>query len=164
MAYATLEQMIERFGLEEMSQLLVDEQDLLTGELLQAALNDSVSSYSDQEQSAATYAINRADTIVDQQSDVMNTKLGTRYLLPLNRPDNGSIIECCLALSRAALSDDSSNISKLIMAERDNARKWLRDISESKAHLPDERSHKSGGAEKKYHTRQPRSSVNWEFY
>ena len=164
MSYATLEQLIERFGLEEMTQLLADEHDLLTEELLQAALNDSASSYSSQEQEAATQAIDRADAIISQQSDVMDTKLGARYLLPLMNPDNGSIVECCLALSRAALSDDSTNISKLILSERADAKKWLKDIAENKAHLPDERSRKSGGAEKKCHTRRPKSSVNWRAY
>jgi len=164
MSYITLEQLIERFGLTEISQLLQDEQDIVTDELLSNILNGEASSYSEQEVKATESAIARAETIIQRISDFMDSKFRARYTLPLQNPEQGNVVECCLALSRAALADDQTQVSKKVIAERDHWREWLKDVSNGKALLHEDRVGKIKGEEKTYPTRRPKSRVNWANY
>ena len=164
MAYATLEQLIERFGLEEMTQLLADEHDLLTEELLLAVLNDSTSRYSTEEVQAAQAAVNRADVVIERLSDFMDSKFSARHTLPLDNPQQGNVVECCLALSRAALADDGTNTAKKMLDERDHWRQWLKDVSTGKALLLEDRTPKTQGAIQRFHTRRPTSLLDGSHY
>ncbi len=164
MSYATLEQLIEHFGLEEITQLLADEHDLLTEELLLAMLNDSTSSYSSQEVQAAQGAVDRADVVIERISDFMDSNFSARHILPLDNPEQGNVVECCLALSRAALADDGTNTAKKVTEERDHWRQWLKDVSTGKAFLLEDRNHKTQGAAQRFHTRRPKSLLDGSGY
>jgi len=165
MAYATLEQLIEAYGIAEVSQLLCDEESLVTESLLNDIIaSGNLSAYSQQEQDAIAKAVARAETILERQTVFIDSKISGRYRLPLKDADGSPVIECCLALTRAALADDGANISKRVIEERDHWRKWLNDVQKGHAHLLNEDARKASGSESRRLTARPKSAIEWGTY
>lgn len=138
MAYATPARFIESFGLDETVQYLLDEQHLLTGQLLQDALAGSwTGSPSDEEKAAALAAVARFNRKLVTQSNFMDGYLRPAVVLPLSPEDAnaGTLEECCLALTRCALADDTDNATERMDECCKGWRTWLRDISVGKAKL-----------------------------
>lgn len=164
MAYATLQQLVDKFGLRELAQLLCDEERLVTDDLLRDKLAGDVSAWSQEEQDAITTAELRAAAALDRVSDLIDSAIGSRYNLPLTNPAYGPIVDCCLALSRAELSEDGDNISTTVKEERTYWRKWLERIENGKKILPGETQQGVSGHEQGRHCGTMPSSVDWEAY
>ncbi len=165
--YATVQALALAFGTRELSQLLCDEQGLVSEPLLSDALNEiPLDGYTTEEQAAIQRALLRANTVLDRQSVFINGHLTGRYPLPLPLSASTStpLQECCLALTRAALSDDGDNLSELVAEERKFWRKWLKDIETGKALLQGVNPTSLGGAEQQRLTGQASSAINWNNY
>ncbi len=162
--YATVAQLVERFGLNELAELLCDEEQLVTDALLQAHLDGDVSGYSAEEQSAIAAAIQRAENALSKQSVYIDSKIASRYSLPLNDPAALPVGECCLALTRAALTDDGTNISTKIKEERKHWRDWLDQLAKCDAVLPGENAVGTGGAVNGRHVGCMQSGIDWGTY
>lgn len=138
MPYATPEQFIQSYGLEETVQLLADEEKLLTVQLLKDALAGSwTGSPTQDEQDAALAAVARFNRKLETQSNMMDGYLRPAVMLPLSPQDAnaGTLEECCLALVRCALSDDSDNMTEQMAGCCKDWRAWLRDIANGKVKL-----------------------------
>lgn len=167
MPYATLEQLCKQYGYREISQLLCDEGDLLTQDmLLEAVAGDDLSQYTAEEQEAIASAINRANDAITRQSILMDSKIGVRYQLPLlpSAIAAAPLEECCLALSRAYLSDDSDNQAEVIEVGRTRWTKWLNDLSKDLSVIPNAIKITVGGSENRALSAKPTSGLNLENY
>lgn len=145
MPYATPAQYFQSFGLSEAVQLLADEERLLTATLLQDALavldgGAWTGTPSAEEQAAGTAAATR---LVDQltiSANFMDGYLRSAVTLPLpeGNANAGSLRECCLALTRCALADDSDNATERMDKCCDTWRKWLVDVAARRVTLVDD--------------------------
>ena len=138
MPYTTPAAYIQRFGLTEAVQLLADEQQLLTASLLQDAMAGTWSgSPSQAEQAAATDALARMQRQIDVASAFIDGYLRAVATLPLpeGSAQAGTLAECCLALTRFDLADDTDNATDRIDAAAQTWRAWLRDVSMGKVLL-----------------------------
>ncbi|KLN54725.1 phage protein Gp36 family protein [Variovorax paradoxus] len=138
MPYATPARFIESYGLEETVQLLADEEKLLTAQLLKDALAGSwTGDPTQEERDAATAAVERFMRKLETQSNVMDGYLRPAVVLPLSAEDAnaGTLEECCLALTRCALSDDADNSTEQMAGCCKDWRSWLRDIANGKVKL-----------------------------
>lgn len=141
MPYATPERFIESYGLDETVQLLADEEGLLTAQLLKDALAGSwTGTPSQDERDAATAALSRFTRKLETQSNFMDGYLRPAVVLPLSPGDAnaGTLEECCLALTRCALTDDSDNSTEQSDSCCKRWNSWLRDVSQGKAKLAGE--------------------------
>jgi phage gp36-like protein len=140
--YSTPQQYIAKFGLVEAAQLLADEERLLTPELLGQAVQRfdgglwTLDSTAD-EQRAATRALDRLTRQLATCSNYIDGYLRPVVSLPLAVGDaNASTLEdCCLALTRAELADDSDNATERMDEAAKKWRGWLRDVSARKVSL-----------------------------
>lgn len=158
MPYATLQNLCSQFGYREISQLLCDESDLLTEEMLfEAVAGDDLSSYTVDEQAAIAAALNRANDGLTRQSLFMDSKIGARYQLPLSASAIAAapLEECCLALTRAYLADDSDNSAEIIEAGRKRWITWLSDLAKDMSFIPNAAKVTTGGAQSKHLTATP---------
>lgn len=138
MAYATPERFIESYGFDETLQHLTDEQGLLTAQLLKDALAGAwTGAPSQDEKDAATAALARLVRKLATQSNFMDGYLRSAVTLPLPAQDAnaGTLEECCLALTRCALADDTDNATERMDACCKDWRAWLRDVAAGKAKL-----------------------------
>jgi len=138
MAYATPQRFIQEYGLDETTQLLADEQQLLTSQLLSDALAGSwTGTPSVAEQAAANAAVARITRKLATISNFMDGYLRVAVTLPLSANDAnaGTLEECCVALAREGLSDDSDNITERMEKVADRWRTWLRDVQAGRATL-----------------------------
>ena len=139
MSYATPTQYLQRYGQAEAVQLLADEQQLLTAELLLAAIADAgwpVGSTAE-EQAAATDALQRLERQLQATSNYMDGYLRAAVTLPLASDDAnaGTLGDCCLALSRAGLADDSDNATDRMDKVAEQWRAWLKDVAARRVQL-----------------------------
>lgn len=137
-AYATAELFIAKFGLAETTQLLEDEERLLTTQLLQDALAGTwTGSPSTADKAAATRALGRLRRGLATASSFMDGYLRAVVLLPLPPGDaNASTLEdCCLALTRCGLAEDADNWTERMQAAFDHWHKWLKDIAARRVQL-----------------------------
>ena len=158
MPYATLQKLCSHYGYRELSQLLCDENDLLTQDmLLEAVAGDDLTQYNADEQVAIANALNRANDALPRQSIFMDSKIGVRYQLPLSASaiTSGPLEECCLALTRAYLADDSDNSAEIIENARKRWIKWLEDLAKDMSFIPNALKVSVGGTENKYLTAKP---------
>lgn len=166
MPYATPARFIESFGLEETARFLADEQGLLTAQLLTEAMSGVwLSDPSTIEKDAAIAALARLQRKLDTQSNLMDGYLRSAIVLPLAPADAnaGTLEECCLALTRCVLADDSDNATDRMDDCCKTWRAWLRDVSTGKAKLVGADSQAlapSGGAR----TGQAASRFNWDAF
>lgn len=138
MAYATPAQFIAKFGLEETTQLLQDEERLLTAQLLKDALAGSwTGSPSADEQAAATDALTRLTDQLATSSNTMDGYLRAVVALPLAGDDgnSGTLRDCCLALARCGLADDCDNSTERMEAACATWRAWLKDVAARRVQL-----------------------------
>lgn len=136
MPYATPTQVIAEYGLKEVTQLLTDEQQLLTEQLLLDAIAMATGGQwsellSPAEINAATAALARLNRKLDTQSSFMDGFLRSAVTLPLALSDanTGTLNECCMALTRCGLSDDPDNATERMDECCATWRKWLRDVA-----------------------------------
>ncbi|QDL55930.1 phage protein Gp36 family protein [Rhodoferax aquaticus] len=138
MAYATPQRFIQEYGLDETTQLLADEQQLLTSQLLSDALAGSwTGTPSVAEQAAANAAKDRITRKLVTVSNFMDGYLRGAVTLPLsvNDANAGTLEECCIALVREGVADDSDNVTERIVDIADRWRTWLKDIQSGKVTL-----------------------------
>lgn len=142
MPYATPAQVIAEYGLKEVTQLLTDEQQLLTEQLLLDAIAVAAGGAwtgnpSQAEKDAANAALARLNRKLETQSNFMDGFLRTAVTLPLavNDANTGTLNECCMALTRCGLSDDPDNATERMDECCNTWRKWLRDVANGVASL-----------------------------
>lgn len=166
MAYATPQRFIQEYGLDETTQLLADEQQLLTSQLLSDALAGSwTGTPSAAEQAAANAAKDRLSRKLVTMSNFMDGYLRSAVTLPLSVNDTnaGTLEECCVALVREGVADDSDNVTERIVDIADRWRAWLKDVQSGKVTLIT-----STGEEVpsrgRVRTGQAASSYNWDAF
>lgn len=138
MPYATPAQFIAKFGLEETTQLLQDEERLLTTQLLKDAIAVTwTGSPSAEDQAAATEALARLTDQLATSSTFMDGYLRAVVTLPLAVGDsnNATLKDCCLALARCGLADDCDNSTERMEAACSTWRAWLKDIAARRVQL-----------------------------
>lgn len=142
-SYATPHQYIARYGKAEAVQLLSDEDRLLTDALLEQALQRydggvwTDTTVSTDQQQAATRALDRLTRQLGTASRFMDGYLRSAVTLPIAAGDaNASTLEdCCLALTRCGLADDSDNATDRIDKCCETWRQWLRDVAAGRIKL-----------------------------
>ncbi len=167
MPYALFEQLTEAYGWTEVSQLLEDEEGLVSEALLKDVfLEADLSAYAAENIAAANTALLRANNALLKQSHYIDSKVAAKYSLPLPAAaeDTTPLKECCLALTRAALADDGDNLSTTMKEERKHWREWLNDIAIGKAFLPGVAYTSEGGSINRRITSKPCSSVDLNRY
>ena len=163
MPYATPTQYLAKFGLDEAAQLLADEQRLLTAALLQDAISGTwTGTPSQAEQDAATAALARLTRQLTVSSSFMDGYLRSAVDLPLAAGDAnaGTLEDCCMALARCGLADDSDNATTRVDECCKTWRAWLKDIGAGRVQLVGTSGNapaKSGGVR----AGQAKSSFNW---
>lgn len=138
MPYATPQQVIQNYGLKEITQLLTDEQGLLTEQLLTDAIAGVwTGAPSAEEQAAAQEALARFMRKIETVSNFMDSYLQRAVTLPLAADDAniGVLNECCMALVRCGLSDDPDNATDRMDECCDQKRAWLKDVAKGTAQL-----------------------------
>lgn len=142
MAYATPAQFHAKFGLDEATQLLADEQNLLTGLLLTDAIGVAAGCLwtgepTEAEQVAALASLARLSEQLETSSNYMDGYLRGAVTLPLALEDAsaGVLRDCCLALARCGLADDADNATDRIKEAANGWRTWLKDIQAGRAQL-----------------------------
>lgn len=166
MPYATPQQVIQDFGLKEITQLLTDEQDLLTEQLLTDVIAGVwTGSPSQAEMDAATAALARFIRKIDTTSNFMDGYLRNAVTLPLSADDAnaGTLNECCMALVRCGLSDDTDNATDRVDACCDTWRTWLKDVSRGTVQLVNPAGETLPG-KSRVRTGQAVTGYDWEFH
>lgn len=138
MAYATPQRFIQEYGLDETTQLLADEQQLLNSQLLSDALAGSwTGTPTAPEQAAANAAKDRITRKLATVSNFMDGYLRSAVSLPLSTNDAnaGTLEECCIALAREGVADDSDNATERMVQIADRWRCWLKDVQSGKVSL-----------------------------
>lgn len=142
MAYATPARVIQEFGLTEVTQLLADEEQLLTGQLLLDALAVQGTGFwtgepSEAERSAASAAAAKLVRKLETTSNMMDGYLRSAVQLPLAAQDAnaGTLEECCCALVRCGLADDTDNATERMDKCCDTWRTWLKDVGKGVVQL-----------------------------
>lgn len=131
-AYATAELYCAKYGYDEATQLLSDEERLLTKTLLKDALAGTwTGTPTTEDKAAAKDALARLRRELATSSSYMDGYLRAVVTLPLPAGDaNATTLEtCCLALARCGLADDADNSTEQIEAVAETWRKWLKDVS-----------------------------------
>lgn len=137
-SYATPQQYIDKFGLAEAVQLLADEEHLLTSRLLLDRINGIwTGTPTGPEKDAATAALARLKRQIAVSANFMDGYLRSAVTLPLSPNDaNATTLEdCCLALARCGLADDSDNATERMDECCKTWRQWLRDVATGKIQL-----------------------------
>lgn len=112
MAYATMDDLIERFGREEIA-------GTTTARTVPRGTLDK----------------ERIERILDDVSSSIDSYLQRRYMVPV-RPVPAVLVRMCCLLARFDLANGSSNVpSEPIKAGQQAAMAWLRDVASGKATL-----------------------------
>lgn len=138
MPYATPQQAIQNYGLKEITQLLTDEQELLTETLLTDAIAGVwTGDPSADEKAAAEAALARFIRKIETASSMMDGYLRNAVTLPLSADDAniGTLNECCMALVRCGLADDSDNATERADECCERWRIWLKDVARGTVQL-----------------------------
>ena len=145
MAYATPAQYAQAFGLSEALQMLQDEEHTLTPEALQAGLV-AIAAGAVVADAVAAAALARLQAKLDNTSNLMDGYLRAAVTLPLTAGQLlGTLQECCLALTRCLLADDTDNATERMDKCCDNWRAWLKDVAAGKVKLVDSDGEELGG-------------------
>ena len=159
MPYATPQRFIQEYGLSETTQLLADEQQLLTSDLLLGALAGSFTGLpSADEQAAANAAVVRFNGKLASMSNFMDGYLGAAA-----GTASGTLEECCVALTRCGLADDSDNATERADKCCDTWRAWLKDVSAGRVNLV-AASGAPVASNSRVRTGQANSRFNWDFF
>lgn len=137
--YANARQYIKEYGLEEASQLLADEEDALTEELMAQRLAMNTTTHTPEQINVLDAAFARLDSMLTQQSHYMDSYLRGKVVLPLSATnvDKTALPTCCMCLTRMQLMDDPDNITEEMHKQVARWEKWLREIAAGKALLFD---------------------------
>ena len=142
MPYAIPSAYIQRFGLDEAVQMLADEQQLLTSQLLLDAIaveagGDWTGTPTADEIAAAQSSLARLESQLQSSSNFMDGYLRAAVSLPLSADDAnaGTLADCCLALSRVGLCDDTDNATDRMDKTADGWRAWLKDVAARRVQL-----------------------------
>lgn len=162
--YATITQYVTKYGITELAELLEDEEQLLTEDILKAAIAGDTSEYTAEEQAAASAALDRVNSALSDESLTMDSHIGARFTLPLTDPTQAPLVSCCLALTRCALADDGDNISTTMKEDRSHWRGWLNKIAKGDATLPGEEIKGMAGADHQRKTGCMPSGIDWGGY
>lgn len=142
MAYTTPTSFIAKHGLEEVAQLLADEQALLTSQLLLDAISVAANGFwtgepSEAEMAAAQAALARLERQIATTSNYMDSYLRSAVALPLAPLDAnaGTLEDCCIALVRCGLADDSDNATERSDKQAEQWRAWLKDVAKGLVQL-----------------------------
>ena len=112
MAYATLDDLIERFGRDEIA-----------------------GTTTDRNAPRGTLDEGRVSRILEDVSSSMDSYLQRRYVVPV-RPVPPVLVRICCQLARFDLANGTSNVpSEQIRAGQQAAMAWLRDVASGKATL-----------------------------
>jgi phage gp36-like protein len=168
-SYATLQQLASAYGSIELTQKLNDELPLLTEQMLNDYCGDALpGEYTEDELAIIASAAERVDAVLSRQSQFMDSFIAKRYTLPLSDTviANSPLNECCLVLSRAAMSDDANNLSEVMANERDYWRAWLKQVAKGDVVLvgADSAQTATGEVQRNYKTAAIKSSINWDGY
>lgn len=133
MPYATATAYLQKFGLAEATQALADEEKLLTEQLLKDAIAVAgggawTGDPTDDEKAAATDALARLERQIAVTSNFMDGYLRAAVTLPLVDVDATVLQDCCLALVRCEVNDDSDNATERMDEAGKAWRKWLQDV------------------------------------
>jgi phage gp36-like protein len=141
-SYATPTQYLAKYGKDEALQLLADEEQLLTRTLLLDAIAVAAGgawsgSPTAEEMQAGVDALERLTRALLNASNLMDGYISTVYTLPLTLTPAlaGTLEDCCLALTRCALADDSDNATERMDKTCDAKLAWLRDVAARKVQL-----------------------------
>lgn len=166
--YASAQRYIDRYGFDEAVQLLMDEEHLLTSTLFADALRRAAGGTwtegaSADEQRAANRALDRLNRQLATASRFMDGYLRAVVALPLASGDaNASTLEdCCLALTRCGLADDSDNATDRIDKCCEQWRQWLRDVAAGRIKLVTQTGADVPTTARRVLTGQIRSGYNW---
>lgn len=106
MAYATVDDLVKRFGSTELIRLTTP---------------------SDQDMDGIVRAV--ADTALDSASAIMDSYIGRRYRVPMDLPPT-AVTDICCDITRFRLSSgDGKTCSEEVRARHKDAMQWLRDVS-----------------------------------
>ncbi|MEY2685983.1 MAG: hypothetical protein RL375_181 [Pseudomonadota bacterium] len=141
-SYATPAQYLAKFGRAEATQLLADEEALLTETLLVDAIAVAgggawTGSPSQAQQDAGTAALARLTRQLLVSSNFMDGYLRAVVTLPMPPDDaNATTLEdCCLALTRCGLADDADNATERMDKCCADWRAWLKDVAAGRTQL-----------------------------
>ena len=112
MAYATVQDMIDRFGQQEMIRLTTPDDQELDG------VNAEV-----------------ADAKLADASGVIDTYVGKRYRVPMDVPPAPVVRACCILARYDLACGGARNPSEQMTTQRADVMTWLRDVSTGKAVL-----------------------------
>lgn len=129
--YATPARFIQEYGLGETTQLLADEQQLLTSDLLLGALAMVFTGTPTAEEVAAANAA--AARLNGKLASISNFMDG--YLGAAAGTASGTLEECCVALTRCGLADDADNATERMDKCCDTWRTWLKDVAAGRVNL-----------------------------
>lgn len=118
--------------------LLADEDHLLTRQLLEDAIAGTwTGSPTAEEQAAGMAALDRLTRQLGVSSHFMDGYLRASIPLPISAGDAvaTTLEDCCLALARCGLSDDSDNATERMDRCCEAWRAWLRDVAAGKVQL-----------------------------
>lgn len=142
MPYATAPLFIQKFGLEETTQALADEQNTLTSLLLTDAIAVGLGGAwtgapSQADKDVANAALARMNRQLVVSSNFMDGYLRSAVTLPLAAGDaNAGVLEdCCLTLVRFELADDADNATERMDKAAAACRAWLKDVQAGRAEL-----------------------------
>ena len=142
MSYATPTAYLQRYGLAEAVQMLADEEQLLTAQLLTDAIavaagGSWTGSPTAAEIAAAQAALARLERQLAMASNFMDGYLRAVVALPLpaGNANAGTLEECCAALTRCGLADDADNATERMDKCCDTWRAWLKDVAASRVQL-----------------------------
>ncbi len=164
--YATLSDLIAQYGLTEISQLLADEDGLVSASLLEAYVIGDTSTFDADEVGAINRAVARAESNLTQASRIIDSSVGARYPVPLTYEQAiaTAVQPCCLALARASLADDGDNMGENTRKDRDHWREWLGKVATGRMIIPGLSPVASAGVTQRRLTAVPRSHVDWMDY
>lgn len=170
MPYATASQFTQKFGLDETVQLLADEQNTLTSLLLTDAIAVSLGgawtgSPAQADKDVAIACLARLNRQLVVSSNFMDGYLRSAVTLPLAAGDaNAGVLEdCCLALVRYGLADDSDNATERMEKAFEQWRSWLKDVQAGRAELVSSTG-EAVPSKGRVRTGQAASGFNWESF
>jgi phage gp36-like protein len=140
MPYATAAAYLQKFGLAEATQALADEESLLTEQLLKDAMAVAeggawTGDPTEAEQAAAVSALERLERQLAVTSNFMDGYLRAAVTLPLADADVTVLEDCCMALVRYELHDDSDNATERMDEAAKRWCAWLRDVQAGRVTL-----------------------------
>jgi len=164
MPYTTPTKLLDQFGDTEMALLAAPEYPNIDNTLLRLTVTaGDRSAYSAQDIADADQALVNLQTAIGSAERLIDSYISQRYPLPLGQAfiDASSLPEFCNDIVRYKLSDNRA--TEEVESRKDDARRWLRDISMNKASLG-ELDTSVASAPGRMVSRQGNSKTDWGTY